>query len=91
MAITIVDADKRTLVTEKDVDADYLGMFVLVDRTGVDEAHTGGYIVAYGDLTDAVNKELFAYSQTLAPKIRPCILSGLEERGGSIWISRDLQ
>jgi hypothetical protein len=89
MAITIVDEDKRELVTREDVDDKYLGKFVLVDRTNVDERHNGGYIIAFGELTEEVDRELFEYSQTLTPKIHPFIMSGLAERGGNIWISRD--
>jgi hypothetical protein len=85
MAITIVEENERKLVTEQDVDRDYLGKFVLVDRTNVSGGHDGGYIIAYGDLVKGVDDELFEYSQTLVPCIRAYIMSGLVERGGSLW------
>jgi hypothetical protein len=89
MAITIIDVEKRVLLTEGEVDAQYQGHFVLVDRTGVDEKNSGGYLVAYGALTSEVDKELFEYGQSLLPNIKPYIMSGIAERGGSLWISRD--
>ncbi|MDR0220120.1 MAG: hypothetical protein LBI54_01790 [Lachnospiraceae bacterium] len=89
MAITIVEENERKLVTEQDVDREYLGKFVLVDRTSVPETHNGGYVIAFGDLVKGIDRELFDYSQTLVPHIRAYIMSGLAERGGDLWISRD--
>jgi hypothetical protein len=89
MAITIVEENKRKLVTQKEVDEEYLGKFVLVDRMGVSERHDGGRIIAFGDLVKGIDSELFEYGQSLVPRIRTCIMSGLAERGGDLWISRD--
>ncbi|MCL2252986.1 MAG: hypothetical protein FWC09_00945 [Lachnospiraceae bacterium] len=89
MAITIIDNDKRVLLSEGEVDAQYLGKFVLVDIADVEENYDGGYLIAFGDLTEEVEKELFEYGQTLKPKVRPYIMSGIAERGGSLWISRN--
>ena len=45
---------ERRLMTEREIDQEYLGKWVLCDRRNVPAGHSAGYPVAYGDSTEEV-------------------------------------
>jgi len=45
----ITKIKERRLMTEREVDKEYLGKWVLLDRNGVPTEHSAGYPVAYGE------------------------------------------
>ena len=76
----ITKISERRLMTEREIDKEYLRKIVLLDRTGVPSSHSGGYAVAYGDTTDEDSEALSDLGQQLF-KGNFMIQVGLEERG----------
>jgi hypothetical protein len=50
--------EQRHLLTEQEVDKEFLGKLVLLDRTTIFPPDTGGYVVVYGDNEDDYTKLL---------------------------------